>query len=98
MYALAIVRYRRPLEEAEDFREAHRDYLLDLKKRGLLVASGPFDPHVGGAFLLRVPDGDAREALDRIRDEDPFTKQRLAQYELLVWNVQTGKEDLDRIP
>lgn len=97
MYALAIVRYRRPLEEAHDFREAHRSYLFGLKKRGLLIASGPFDPHFGGAFLLRVPDADARDALDRIRDEDPFTKQRLAQYELLVWNVKTGKEDLDRI-
>jgi hypothetical protein len=42
MYALAIIRYRRPLEEAEGFREAHRNYLLDLKKQGLLLASGPF--------------------------------------------------------
>lgn len=98
MYALAIVRYRRPLEEAEGFREAHRNYLLSLKKRGLLLASGPFDPHFGGALLLRVPDADPREMLDRIRDEDPFTKQRLAQYELLVWNVKAGIEDLDKIP
>lgn len=43
MYALAIVRYRRPLEEAEDFREAHRNYLFDLKQRALLIASGPFE-------------------------------------------------------
>ena len=35
--------------------------------------------------------------LDRIRGEDPFTKQKLAQYELLVWNVKTGIEDLDKI-
>jgi len=97
MYALAIVRYRRPLEEAEGFREAHRNYLLNLKKQGLLIASGPFDPHFGGALLSRVPDEDTRETLDRIRDEDPFTKQKLAQYELLVWNVKTGMEDLDKI-
>lgn len=97
MYVLAIVRYRRPLEEAEGVRDAHRKYLVDLKARGLLLASGPFDPHVGGAFLLRVPYGDPREALDRIRDDDPFTKHRLAQYEFLVWNVKTGKDDLDRI-
>jgi uncharacterized protein YciI len=97
MYALAIVRYRRPLEEAGGVREAHRNYLLDLKKKGLLIASGPFDPHFGGALLLRVPDAEIRETLDRIRDEDPFTKQKLAQYELLVWNVKTGMEDLDKI-
>jgi uncharacterized protein YciI len=97
MYAIAIVRYRRLLEEAEGFREAHRNYLLHLKKQGLLIASGPFDPHFGGALLLRLPDVDTRETLDRIRDEDPFTKQKLAQYELLVWNVKTGMEDLDKI-
>jgi len=97
MYALAIVRYRRTLEEAEGTRGAHREYLLQLKRQGLLLASGPFDPHVGGALLLRVPDGDTGETLNRIRDEDPFTKQNLAQYELLVWNVKTGIEDLDGI-
>jgi len=94
MYAIAIVRYRHTLEEAESYREAHRNYLLDLKKRGLLIASGPFDPHFGGALILRVPDV---ETLDRIRDEDPFIQQKLAQYELLPWNVKTGKEDLDKI-
>ena len=98
MYALAIIRYRRPLEEVESFREAHRNYLLQLKKQGLLIASGPFDPHVGGALLLRVPDMDVYQTLDRIRDEDPFTKQKLAQYELLVRTVKMGKDDLDQIP
>jgi len=97
MHALAIIRYRRPLEEAKSAREAHRDYLRQLKRQGLLIASGPFDPHVGGALLLRVTDAGANDALDRIREEDPFTKQKLAQYELLIWNVQTGVEDLDSI-
>ena len=98
MYALAIVRYRLPIEEVdESYREAHRDYLRGLKKQGLLIASGPFQPHVGGAFLLRVPDVSANKALDNIRDDDPFTRHKLAQYELLPWNVKTGIEDLDNI-
>jgi uncharacterized protein YciI len=98
MYALAIVRYRLPLEEIdESHREAHREYLRRLKEQGSLIASGPFQPHVGGAFLLRVPNTSTNEALDRIRDEDPFTKHKLAQYELLPWSVKTGIEDLDKI-
>ena len=98
MYALAIVRYRLPIEEVDEgHREAHRDYLRGLKKQGLLIASGPFKPHFGGALLLRVPDADAAETLDRIRDDDPFTAHKLAQYELLVWDVKTGIEDLDKI-
>jgi uncharacterized protein YciI len=98
MYALAIVRYRYPLEEIDEaYREAHREYLRGLKKKGLLIASGPFQPHFGGAFLLRVPDASTNESLDQIRDEDPFTKHKLAQYELLAWSVKTGIEDLDKI-
>lgn len=98
MYALAIVRYRLPLEEInETLREAHREYLRGLQKQGLLIASGPFQPHVGGAFLLRVSDTATNESLDRIRDEDPFTMHKLAQYELLPWDVKTGREDLDKI-
>jgi uncharacterized protein YciI len=98
MYALAIVRYRLSLEGVDESkREAHRDYLGGLKKQGLLVASGPFEHYFGGAFLLRVPDADTTEPLDRIRDGDPFTKHRIAQYELVKWDVKTGREDLDRI-
>jgi uncharacterized protein YciI len=72
--------------------------LFGLKEQGVLIASGPFDPHFGGAFLLRVPDAENSETLDRIRDQDPFTKEKLAQYEFLIWNVKTGKEELDKIP
>jgi len=98
MYALAIVRYRLPIAEVpESLREAHRTYLRELKKQGLLIASGPFKPHSGGAFLLRVPDDSGAEALDQIRDQDPFTTHKIAQYELLPWDVKTGVEDLDRI-
>lgn len=98
MYALAIVRYRLPLEDIDEiYREAHREYLRELKKQGVLIASGPFQPHFGGAFLLRVPNTAPNEALDQIRDGDPFTKHKLAQYELLVWNVKIGIEDLDKI-
>ncbi|OEO31579.1 hypothetical protein VW23_015495 [Devosia insulae DS-56] len=98
MYALAIVRYRLPLAEiAETHREAHREYLRELQRQGVLIASGPFQPHVGGAFLLRVPDADPNGALDRVREGDPFTRHKLAQYELLPWDVKTGVEDLDRI-
>lgn len=97
MYALAIIRYRRPLEEILNVIEAHREYLRELKQRGLLIASGPFDPRSGGGLLLRVPDGDVDGTLDRIRDNDPFTTAGVAQYELLAWKPGIGKEDLDKL-
>ena len=95
MYALAIVRYRRPMEEVLAFLEPHRAYLRQLQAEGLLLASGPLEPRNGGALLLRVPDGDVDGALDAIRDGDPFVQEGVAQYELLPWAVVYGREGLD---
>lgn len=96
MYALIIIRYRRPIEEIIAATDAHRGYLRTLKEAGTLLASGPFDPRVGGALLLRVPDDD-RAALDRVRDNDPFFKGGLANYELLPWLPVLGVEGLDTL-
>jgi len=97
MYALAIVRYRRPLEEVVVHQEAHRAFQRKLKEAGTLLAAGPQDPRFGGAFLLRVPDDNPQAALDAIRDADPYYQGGVAQYEMLPWNVVIGKEDLDKI-
>ena len=97
MYALAIIRYRVPIEEVVKVTDAHRAYLRELKQKGVLVAAGPFDPRMGGALLLRIDDADTHAALNRIRDEDPFVTQGIAQYELLPWKPAIGAEDLDKI-
>ena len=97
MYALAILRYRRPLEEVLVATEAHRAYLRELRDRGVLLASGPQVPRNGGALLLRVPDDDAARALEAVRDGDPFVKQGLAQYEVFPWDVNIGKDALDKL-
>ncbi|HZZ83909.1 MAG TPA: YciI family protein [Anaeromyxobacteraceae bacterium] len=97
MYAIAIVRYRKPLEEIVKAQDGHRAYLRGLKEKGTLLASGPLDPRNGGALLLRVPDENPLAALDAIRDGDPFWQQGLAQYELLPWVPGIGKDDLDRL-
>jgi uncharacterized protein YciI len=97
MYAIALLRYRRPLEEVLTLLDAHRAYLRELKQRGVLLASGPLDPWTGGALLLRVPDDAIQVTLDRIRDEDPYTRAGLAQYEVWPWKPVVGKEDLDAL-
>ena len=100
MYALAIIRYRRPLEEVLPVVDEHRAYLRTLKARGVLIASGPFEPRAGGALLLRLPDADlatTNAALDRVVADDPFTRAGLAQYELLPWAPVIGREALDAL-
>ena len=97
MYAIALIRYRKPFDEIAPFVEEHRTYLRALKADGRLLVSGPIDPRVGGVLLLRVPDEEGSAALDRIRDGDPFTTRALAQYELMPWLPVIGKEELDRL-
>lgn len=97
MYAIALIRYRRPLEDVLAVQDRHRAYLKSLKEQGTLVASGPMDPRAGGALLLRVPDDDVHGTLDAVRDGDPYVTFGVAQYELIPWAVNTGREDLDRL-
>ena len=52
MYAMAIIRYRKPLEEELVHQDAHRAYLRGLKEKGTLIASGPMNPRFGGMLLL----------------------------------------------
>jgi uncharacterized protein YciI len=85
MYAIGIIRYRRPLEEVLVHQDAHRAYLRTLKEQGVLLASGPCNPRFGGILLLRVADG------------DPFVKNAVAQYELLGWAPVIGKDELDKL-
>lgn len=97
MYALAIIRYRKPLDQVLRVVDSHRAYLATLKEKGILLASGPLDPRNGGALLLRLPDDAIDETLLAVRDNDPFVKENVAQYELLPWAPVIGKESLDQI-
>ncbi|MDR3411524.1 MAG: YciI family protein [Formivibrio sp.] len=97
MYALAIIRFRKPLDQVMPVVDAHRAYLASLKEQGILLASGPLDPRNGGALLLRVPDDVVDATLDAVRDNDPYIKANVAQYELLPWNPVLGKEGLDQL-
>lgn len=97
MYAIAILRYRRPLEEVLAAVEEHRVYLHGLRERGILLASGPFEPRSAAALILRVSDDSPAADLDAVRDGDPFVKRGLVQYELLPWVPVIGREELDRI-
>ncbi len=94
MFALVLIRYRRPIEEVAAATDDHRNYLRDLHARGILLISGPFDPRSGGALILRLPDEGADGAFDAIRDADPFWQRGIANYELLKWNPNIGAEKL----
>jgi uncharacterized protein YciI len=97
MYAVVVIRYRKPIEEILKVQEPHRAYLRQLRAEGTLLAAGPQEPRFGGLFLLRVPDDTAQATLDAVRDNDPYYQAGVAQYELIGWNVVIGKEELDTL-
>ena len=97
MYAIAILRYRKALEDVLKHVDSHRAYLAGLKQEGLLIAAGPMVPRSGGMLLLRVPDNEAQATLDSIRENDPYTRFGIAQYEMWPWAPAIGTEDLDRL-
>lgn len=96
MYALVLIRYRRPMDDVAAATADHRSYLAGLRDAGLLLASGPFDPRSGGALLFRLPD-DQPDLLDQLRDGDPFFQRGIANYELLRWAPTIGLDALDRL-
>lgn len=97
MYAIAIIRYQRPLEEVLAVVDEHRAYLRSIQPQGMLMTSEPFEPWTDDALLPRVPDQDGHGTLERIRDGDPFTKKKVAEYELLVWAPTIAAELLARL-
>ena len=97
MHGLVLIRYRLPLEEVVKATEEHREYLRELKAKGILLAAGPFDPRTGGALLVRVPDDSVQESLSAVRDGDPFYSKGVANYELIAWKPVIGNEGLDKL-
>jgi len=97
MYALIVIRYRLPMDEVAKVTDEHRAYLRELKADGTLIAAGPMDPRTGGAMLVRVPHDNAQQSLTDIRDEDPYFKKGVGNYELIPWNVVIGSEELDKL-
>ena len=61
MYAIAVLRYRKPLEQVLEVVDDHRAYLQDLKRKGWLLASGPLDPRNGRRSLRGDGDGAVRD-------------------------------------
>jgi uncharacterized protein YciI len=97
MYAIALIRYRKSIDDVVKGTDAHRAYLKSLKEQGLLVASGPFEPRYGGALILRLPDEGWAARLDALRAGDPFVKEGTAQWEVQGWAPTIGKDALDAI-
>lgn len=77
---IAILTYKKPLEEVDRFLQAHRDYLAAHYAAGDFIASGPQTPRVGGVIMMKAPD---RATVETIISQDPFHINGIADYQIV---------------
>ena len=77
---IAILTYKKPLEEVDRFLQAHRDYLTEHYAAGDFNASGPQTPRVGGVIMIKA---ESRTAVDAIIAKDPFNINGIADYQIV---------------
>lgn len=77
---IAILTYKKPLEEVDRFLQAHRDYLAEHYAAGHLITSGPQTPRKGGVIMIKAEN---RAAVDSILAKDPFNINGIADYQIV---------------
>lgn len=77
---IAILTYKKPLEEVDRFLQAHREYLAAHYAAGHFIASGPQTPRVGGVIMIKA---DERATVDSIIAQDPFYINGIADYQIV---------------
>lgn len=77
---IAILTYKKPLEEVDCFLQAHRDYLAEHYAAGDFIASGPQNPRIGGVIMMKT---DNRADVDAIISQDPFNINEIADYQIV---------------
>lgn len=77
---IAVLTYKKPLEEVDRFLQAHRDYLAEHYAAGDFIASGPQNPRIGGVIMMKA---DSRVDVDAIISQDPFNINGITDYQIV---------------
>lgn len=80
---IAILTYKKPLEEVDRFLQAHRDYLAEHYAAGDFIVSGPQNPRIGGVIMIKA---DNRATVDTIISQDPFNINGIADYQIVEFS------------
>ena len=77
---IAVLTYKKSLEEVDRYLQAHRDYLAEHYAAGDFIASGPQTPRVGGVIMIKAEN---RVTVDTIISQDPFKINEIADYQIV---------------
>jgi len=90
MYIIDLI-YIVPLEELDSHMVEHVKYLHKYYKKDVFVASGRKVPRTGGIILALA---DSQEEVEKIIQEDPFYKHKLAEFTITHFLTSQYHEDL----
>src|SRR4051812_16140237 len=77
---LVLLNYIKPIDEVMQLAPEHREYAARQYAAGNFLLSGRKEPRTGGLILARAEN---RAALEAILAEDPFQRERVAEYEII---------------
>ena len=81
----AVIEYIQDKDKINAIRPVHRQYLLSLKEKGQLAASGPFTDDYGA---LIVYEAATREDAEKLLKGDPFHQNGIfVQWVIRPWNT-----------
>ena len=86
--------YTAPIERIDELIVEHRAWLDRLFEDGVLLASGPQVPRLGGVLLARAGD---RAALEQVLTGDPFHREGVAIYDLMEFQPIKTAPELDSL-
>ena len=78
MFVISL-NYIVPLEELDQYMEAHVKYLKKYYAADVFIMSGRKVPRTGGIIIAQA---DSIEILEKIIAEDPFHQHKLAEFEI----------------
>jgi len=88
------LKYIVPLEELDQHIEAHVRYLKKYYKADVFLMSGRKVPRTGGVIIAQA---DSQEILEKIIAEDPFLKNKLAEFEITEFMASQSHPDLKNL-
>ena len=86
--------YIEPLEAVEKYLQEHINFLNDQYAEGLFIASGRKNPRTGGIILMQ---GKNKETVQEIIMQDPFYKNKIAQYDIIEFEASKYCPELKNI-
>ncbi len=86
--------YKAPISEVDKYLQAHREFLDYHYKQGLLLASGPMKPRIGGILIAITQDG---AYLESILQQDPYHLADITDYELIEFTPVKHRDEIKQL-